>query len=350
MATQSYTITKDILRFEGQDSISYWKRFSMLLTLSVVIATMGLLRNSNAVVIAAMLIAPLMAPILGIAAAMIVGRIQRLCFLLMIVFIAAALSVCLSWLLVYISDVPRGIIIPEQVLARTDPGIEDLIVALAAGIAAAYVQINRAEVSLLPGAAIGVALVPPLSAAGVLLYFGELRATYEAVLLFSTNLGAIILSACVVYVFSGALSAILNKGARRTRFSVSVVITIGLLSFIVVQLANATYRRYLETGIEALLVQNIEEWAQPASVEILRVDIDAILLTADVWAIVDLPVEAQYKVSSIADLLPKELQEKSISEVFENTLGVGYDVTVRYQTRITGKGKVGPRPTNGVEN
>lgn len=79
----------------------------------------------------------------------------------------------MAWILVYLADVPCGNLIPDQVLARTDPGAEDLIVALATGVAGAYVQINKAGLSLLPGATIGVSLAPPLSASGILLYFGE---------------------------------------------------------------------------------------------------------------------------------------------------------------------------------
>jgi uncharacterized hydrophobic protein (TIGR00271 family) len=301
---------------------------------------MGLVRNSGAVVIAAMLIAPLMAPILGIAAAMVIGSARRIGYLLLYVLMAAVFTVSLSWLLVYVSDVPRGIIIPDQVLARTDPGIEDLIVALAAGIAGAYVQIHRSEISLLPGAAIGVSLVPPLSAAGILLYFGTRAEAYEAVLLFTTNLAAIILSACAVYISAGTWSTILNKGLRIRRFSVGVATTVTIMTFIVLQLGQATYNRYIETETEALLAERIEEWAYPVSVEIVRLDVDSRNMTAELWAIVDLPLESQYRIASVASLLPEELTEIPISTVFEEALGEGYEVTVKYQTRITGHGVV----------
>lgn len=178
MAIEKYSQTRDILRFEGADKRAYWRRFTMLLGLSVVIATMGLVRDSGAVVIAAMLIAPLMTPILGIAASMVVGRNNRALILLGAVLVAAVFSIGLAWLIVYIADVPKGIVRPLQITARTDPGTEDLIIALAAGVAGAYVQVNKNEVSLLPGAAIGVALVPPLCATGVLLYFGDFSDAY----------------------------------------------------------------------------------------------------------------------------------------------------------------------------
>lgn len=265
----------------------------MLLTLSVVIATMGLLRNSGAVVIAAMLVAPLMTPILGVAAAMVMGWLKRAVALALTVCLAACACVLMAWFMVYVADVPRGILIPDQVLARTDPGTEDLIVALAAGVAGAYVQIKKSELSLLPGAAIGVSLVPPLSAAGILLYFGEPAEAYEAGLLFATNLGAIILSACAVYLVYAARSVVFSKGKRKLNFTASVFVALAFLVVVVLQLGKSTYNRYLETR-----------------------------------------TEAQFKVSSIAALLPERLRETSLVDVLQEELGPGYLAIIRYQTRI----------------
>ncbi|WP_170788167.1 DUF389 domain-containing protein [Ruegeria lacuscaerulensis] len=334
MSKRKFSTTRDILRFEGHDRAAYWRRFAMLLTLSVVIATMGMLRDSGAVVIAAMLVAPLMTPILGIAASMVMGWLGRAFKLALIVSGAAVICVFLAWFLVYIADVPRGILIPDQVLARTDPGTEDLIVALAAGVAGAYVQINRSEVSLLPGAAIGVSLVPPLSASGVLMYFEEAAEAYEAGLLFATNLGAIILSACAVYIVYAARSVVFSKGRRKLNFTASVVVTLAFLTFVVIQLGKSTYNRYLETRTEAQLAQTIRDWADPVSVEIVRVDVNAQRKQADIWLIVDLPIEAAFKVSSIAGLLPESLREKPLVDVLRNELGPGYLVVVRFQNRI----------------
>ncbi|WP_425081107.1 DUF389 domain-containing protein [Ruegeria arenilitoris] len=334
MSTRKFSTTRDILRFEGKERAAYWRRFAMLLTLSVVIATMGMLRDSGAVVIAAMLVAPLMAPILGVAAAMVMGWLGRAFYLALIVCGAAILCVLLAWLLVYVADVPRGILIPDQVLARTDPGTEDLIVALAAGVAGAYVQINRSEASLLPGAAIGVSLVPPLSASGVLLYFGEPGEAYEAGLLFATNLGAIILSACAVYIVYAARSMVFSKGRRKLNFTASVTVTLAFLALVVLQLGKSTYNRYLETRTEAQVAQAIRDWADPVSVEVIRIDVNAKRKQADIWLIVDLPIEAAYKVSSVAGLLPESLRETPLVEILQDQLGPGYLVVVRFQNRI----------------
>ena len=336
MSVPNYSTTRDILRFEGTDRTAYWKRFAMLLGLSVVIATMGLVRNSGAVVIAAMLIAPLMSPILGIAASMVLGRSKRVLGLLGAVVLATLMSIGLAWMIVYIADVPKGMLFPDQITARTDPGTEDLIVALAAGVAAAYVQINRNEVSLLPGAAIGVSLVPPLSAAGVLLYFRNFADAYEAVLLFVTNFAAIVLSACAVYIISGARSSLFKKSKRRFNFTVSMVATLAILGVVILQLMKSTYNRYTETRSETRIANVINEWAGDVSVEIIRVDVNSTRKRADIWVIVDLPFDVQNKIGSISDLLPERLKEGGLTGRLHDVLGDDYAVAFRYQTRLAG--------------
>nr|WP_145963073.1 DUF389 domain-containing protein [Mangrovicoccus ximenensis] len=107
----------------------------MLLALAVIIATMGPMRASGVVNIAAMLVAPLMTPILGIAAAVTMGWVGRAAWLLLVLWAAAACAVGVAWLIVFLSDVPRGILLTHEVLSRTDPGGEDLVIALAAGVA-----------------------------------------------------------------------------------------------------------------------------------------------------------------------------------------------------------------------
>ena len=351
MTDGAYSSAREILRFEGGDVLSYWRRFSILLALAVIMATMGLLRNSGAVVIAAMLVAPLMTPILGIASSIVMGWMGRATKLLVTVWIAAGVSILLSWFLVWLTDVPRGIMIPDEVVNRTDPGAEDLVIALAAGIAGAYVQIRKSEASLIPGAAIGVSLVPPLAAAGILLYFGHFSDAYEATLLFATNFGAIILAACVVYLAVGPRQKMLRSGKRRVRFTFGFTLVALFLVLVFSQLFTATYYRYLEAGVEARLSQRVSEWAGSTPIEIARVRIDAHRKVAEVWAIVDLAAEAQYRVASISDLLPAELKKTPLRDTLRNVLDDDYKVVIRYQTRLAWtldlkSGSMEPAPTS----
>jgi len=335
MSLQNFSVTKEILKFEGNDPTSYWRRFSMLLALSVVVATMGLIRDSEAVVIAAMLMAPMMTPILGIAAAVTVGRIRRAFVLVIVVLAAAGLSTLQAWFVIFAVDVPNGIHLPAQVLARTDPGLEDLFIALAAGVAGAYVQINKAEVSLLPGAAIGVSLVPPLASAGILLYFDDYTFAYEALVLFTTNFGAIILAASVVYLLSGA-KTVFYSSQRRVQFTSGILSVVLFMGILLVQLGHATYTRYQKQEAEVQISDAIAEWAGEHPIEIVRIDVEPQQKIAEVWLIVDLPIEASYRVGSVAELLPPGIRREEIRDVIFDNIGHEYSVAVRYQTRIAG--------------
>lgn len=304
--------------------------------MSVIVATMGLLRDSSAVVIAAMLIAPLMSPILGIASAILLGWTKRSFVLLGIVLVAATASVLLAYCMVWFADVPRGILLPSQVRARTDPGIEELAVALTAGAAGAYVQINRNEISLLPGAAIGVSLVPPLSTAGILLYFGEASSAWEAFLLFLTNLSAIVLSAGAVYIITAGPKGRRIRRKRLAHFSFGFVTTLIVLGAIVVQLTHATIERFTEVRYEAGVASAIQKWAGPVSVEIVRIDVDVPSEIADVWIIADLPIDTMNSNAPLSDLIPERLREQPLWDVVSEVMGPEFTLYIRFNPRIAG--------------
>ena len=228
MTAMQFATTRAILRFEGRQPAGYWRKFALLLVLAVVIATMGLLRNAPAVVIAAMRVAPLMTPIPGIAARVVMGWTGRALRLPVIVGVAAAMSVLLAWLIVRVLQMPGSLDLPAEVLGRTTPGLEDLVVALAAGIAGACVRVRRSETSLLPGATIGVSPVPPLAEAGILLALGEPALSPGAVLSFLTNFGAIVLSAAAVHVSLGAGPLVLRR-RRRSGFALGLALTLAAL-------------------------------------------------------------------------------------------------------------------------
>lgn len=188
---------RETLHIDGDER---WRfRFGALLSLSVVIAVMGLSANSSAVVIGAMLVAPLMSPVLALAYAIATGWPRRI-FLAFSTVVAAsvgcvALSALLAWLL---PETPLS----SEILARTKPDIRDLLVALAAGAAGAYATLREGNSSL-PGVAVAVALVPPLGTVGITLESQDWDLAGGAMLLYATNLAAIVLSGILVMIGSG---------------------------------------------------------------------------------------------------------------------------------------------------
>ena len=177
-------------------------RFSVLMFLSSMVAAVGLLQNSAAVVIGAMMIAPLMSPIMGVAASLVMGWGLRLAQGLLLVATSALGAVAIGWMFAAMLS-PSGAGLPAEVVARCSPDIRDLLVALGAGAAGAFATVHKKISVALPGVAVAVAVVPPLAAVGVLLGRGQPELARGAALLFVTNLVGIVLMAAVVFLLSG---------------------------------------------------------------------------------------------------------------------------------------------------
>ena len=175
-------------------------QFSVMLGLSVLVAVMGLSADSAAVVIGAMLLAPLMVPVMAIAAAISMALPRHLLRAAAIVAGASLASVLLAFLVAMI--LPDGQL-PGEVLSRTSPDLRDLLVALAAGAAGAYATVRSDVSSALPGVAVAVALVPPLAAVGLTLEGGRADLAEGAALLYVANLTAIVLVGVLVFLVTG---------------------------------------------------------------------------------------------------------------------------------------------------
>jgi uncharacterized hydrophobic protein (TIGR00271 family) len=232
------------------------RRFAILLGLSVVVASVGLLQNSTAVIIGAMLIAPLMAPIMGIAASLVMGWSVRLATGLTVVTISVAGSIVIAWTITRL--IPAvGTTLPTEILSRTSPDIRDLLVALAAGTAGAYATVRRDISGALPGVAVAVALVPPLASVGVLLARDQNALARGAGLLFATNLFGIVLAAALVFLLTGFVPASrFGLTRRRILFTLAItaIPTIVIGAALTTRFARvASHARRLEAATQAIV-------------------------------------------------------------------------------------------------
>lgn len=167
----------------------------LALTLAAgLIATLGLLANSSAVVIGAMLIAPWMLPLRAVAFGILQGRLALVGRALVTLLVGIAITVGLSVLAGAWVGLP---IFGSEVAARTQPNLLDLGVALVAGAIAAYASLSAKAISSLAGTAISVALVPPVCAFGLLLAKAEWADALGAALLFASNLLGILSGALI---------------------------------------------------------------------------------------------------------------------------------------------------------
>ena len=146
-----------------------------MMVLATGIASFAVIQDSTAVVIGAMLVAPLMTPIMGVSAAAVNGWPQRLFRSLVLVVVAALAAVALAWLIASWLPSVGNLSTNSQITSRVEPSLLDFCIAVFAGSAGAHVQTVDPRVSSsLSGVAIAVALVPPLSVVGITLEQGDL--------------------------------------------------------------------------------------------------------------------------------------------------------------------------------
>jgi uncharacterized hydrophobic protein (TIGR00271 family) len=180
----------------------FFTRFVSLMMLSTAIAVFGILGDSTAVVIGAMLVAPLMFPVLGGAAAIVMGWPRRIVNRALLVAAGSLLAVLLAAAISFV--IPgRATPLPAELMARTSPNLLDLGIALAAGAAGAYGQVRRHAADALTGVAVAVALVPPLAVVGITLQLTEWQLAVGAALLFLANVVGIVIAASATFLAAG---------------------------------------------------------------------------------------------------------------------------------------------------
>ncbi len=248
--------------FEGEAARGRISRFIALMAFSTAIATFGINADSTAVVIGAMLIAPLMTPIMATSASMLMGWPKRATRSLFLVAGGIAVAVAGSWLLSRYFPVLE-VTANSQILSRVSPNTVDLMIAFAAGAAGAF-ALSRPDVSdSLPGVAIAVALVPPLTVIGITLEAGELEFAMGATLLFFTNLVGVILAAGVTFVFVG-LSPWFHLEANQREINRSFA-TVGVaLLLIAIPLSMAGDEVFTAVTNQGTASTVVEEWLESA--------------------------------------------------------------------------------------
>ncbi|GAB4083560.1 DUF389 domain-containing protein [Myceligenerans cantabricum] len=174
--------------------------FWSMLVLSGVIATAGVLSDSTATVIGAMIIAPLSRPIMGIALGLVKRRIGRS---LIVTVLGSLLVVGVGALFALFPFGSFDAVTNTQITGRTSPGMYDMIAAVATGFAGAIAQARRDLSAVLPGVAIAISLVPPLAVVGVCVGLTEWAMAFGALFLFLSNLVAMVLTGTLVFTALG---------------------------------------------------------------------------------------------------------------------------------------------------
>lgn len=205
--------------------------FFVMIGLSAIIATYGLLQDSSAVIIGAMLVAPLFTPILALSLGIVRGDIRLLRLAVESTLKGVALAIGLAIFLTAISPLRT---VTHEIAARTHPNLFDLAVALASGAAGAYAVARKDVATALPGVAIAAALVPPLGVVGIGLAIGDPSIAGGGGLLFITNLIAITLVSSITLLLLGFRP---TARAERERLRFGLVASLVLLTIIAIPMA-----------------------------------------------------------------------------------------------------------------
>ena len=186
------------LLFDGPGARRKLTRFWTLLALAAIIAAAGVVVDSTATVIGAMIVAPLMTPILGAVFSVVIADSANLARSVALIVTGATLVVLLGIAFGALTPVDVTAETSSQVAGRVSPTLIDLIAALATGAVGAFALVREDVSDTLPGVAIAISLVPPLAVVGLTLESGAGEESLGALLLFLTNVGAILLSGLAV--------------------------------------------------------------------------------------------------------------------------------------------------------
>ncbi len=292
--------------------------FWTVLMLAGAIATLGLVLNSTAVVIGAMLVAPLLGPLLGLSLSVAVGDGRLFVQTALSILAGATAIVALAALVTWLLPIDT---VTDEIAARTRPNTLDLLIAIFSGLAGAVVMASR-ETRLsgsIPGVAVAVALVPPLGVAGFGIGTGfQWPIISGSLLLFGANLAGIVLSGLAVF---------LAVGMHRPE---------------VVARAKAWHTEDRATG----LARSCEGLTLPRTLDVASSPLKRMALTALFVAAVSFPLARSFahivrevKVASAADAAKTELEADGGTLVLERAIEQSGDdaaVTFRIatQTRV----------------
>ena len=291
--------------YEGSTTKTQVIRFFALMGFAAVIASMGVITDSTAVVIGAMLVAPLMTPLMGMAISLVMGWPNRLARSALIALGGIAFAIGIGALLGLVAPAVIDTTTNTQILARTSPTVLDLITAIAAGAAGAY-GLSRPDVSdSLPGVAIAISLVPPLSVVGIAYSQADWTSGNGALLLFATNMVAILLVGGLTFVLTGVTPIQrVAENQHRVRTAILVTCTAAVLVFGALLLNGAQITA--DTLRQSTVDSTISDWLpDDGPHRLVNADVSGDTVTAVVVG----PSDGLPDVASLAEDLSAELDD-----------------------------------------
>jgi uncharacterized hydrophobic protein (TIGR00271 family) len=303
-------IQKELLE-ESTTDINYLT----LIVGSCIIATLGLLSNSAAVIIGAMIIAPLMLPIRGLAFAGLEGDMALFRKAFIAIVVGTFSAIALAWLIGYLVGFPE---FGSEIISRSRPTLLDLGIAVAAGGISAFAKVQPKVSGSVAGTAIAVALMPPICVIGLGLAQANWRVSLGATILYLTNLLGITLSCMLTFLVTGCTK--IDHAHKAVGF------TIVFTAILLIPLGASFFRLVRQVQLETSLRQAL----QNRTITLQRMTV----LDTDVnWAIA--PPEVRLNVRTKEPVTPRqvtlleEFLNKEIGQPFTLIFEVGEIEEVR---------------------
>jgi uncharacterized hydrophobic protein (TIGR00271 family) len=265
---------RERLLFDGAERSRKLTAYWVLLLLSAVIASAGVVADSTATVIGAMIVAPLMTPILGSVLSVVTGDPRNLLLSVGLVVAGAAAVIAVAFGI--------GLLIPYELVAETSsqisgrvsPRIIDLVAAVATGAVGAFALVRSDVSDTLPGVAIAISLVPPLCVVGLTLESGAEGQSAGALLLFLTNVAAILLSGLVVMALYGVGRVRADTGTRsRLSHRGAIAVVTVFVAVLAIPLAASSSRITTSTLTVRDVTRVADAWAGAASWDVVSVEL-----------------------------------------------------------------------------
>jgi uncharacterized hydrophobic protein (TIGR00271 family) len=255
-------------------------QFWMLLALSSFIAAGGVISDSTPAVIGAMIIAPLATPIYGVALATSIGSGKNLRNSLLLLVSGIGVNILIGVFAAAITVQHMPLDVNPQITGRTAPTALDLAIAIAVGVAGSFALTRRDVSNIVAGVAIAISLVPVLAVVGITLAAGRLDLASGALLLFLTNVAAILVSGVLVFgaarYFREADKAAARPG-RRARVFIAVFLVVLLVPLVAASTRTYRYERWVSATQAAA-----ERWVEGTDWEVQSVGVvnDVIVIDA----------------------------------------------------------------------
>lgn len=263
--------------FEPPDMPQKLSRFWVLLVLAATIASAGVVGGSTATVIGAMIMAPLMTPILGTMLAVVLGDRRNLMWSVALVAGGAAAAIVVGFVIGLGVQNPITAATNSQVADRVNPRLIDLIAALATGVVGSVALVRRDISDTLPGVAIAISLVPPLTVVGLTAEAGHYSEAAGALLLFATNVAAILGTGVVVMALY-QVHRLAHTAAQSAEQHISrrggQLVVLAFLVIVAVPLVGTTRKIAADTARESTVLRASTAWAESVGWDVVQVRSD----------------------------------------------------------------------------